>query len=106
MVLYCSHSIADGSGGGIALCTGCKIDGALRKNKTGLRITYLVYRVKRGIGHNERGRISITYIFTGEYQHPTGDEFYIFASLDHPRQPVHGSVRIAAAHGFDKCGYD
>lgn len=41
-------------------------------------------------------------VFGSENDHAAGDEFGIFAGLNHAGKVIEGGVSVAAAHGFDK----
>ena len=49
-------------------------------------------------GDRQRLRVGVADVFRGEANQPPRDVERILAGLDHPRQPVDRSVRIAVAH--------
>ncbi len=57
-----------------------------------------------GGGHGQRqgGGIGIAYVFAGQDHQPPREKADVFAPLKHPRQPVKGRVRIAAANALDR----
>src|SRR5712692_6282410 len=57
-------------------------------------------------GNLQRLRIGESDVFGRRDDQAARDEQWILAGLQHPRQPVHGSIRIAAAHAFDQRGDD
>ena len=59
-----------------------------------------------GVGgrHRQRqgGRIGVAHVLAGQDHQPPGEEPHVFAPFEHPRQPVQGRVRIAAANALDQ----
>jgi len=43
-------------------------------------------------------------VFGGKNDHTAGDEFGVFASVDHTGEVVEGGVGVTGAHTFDKGG--
>ncbi len=47
-------------------------------------------------------RIGVAHVLAGEDHDPPGEEPHVLAPFQHPRQPVEGRVRVAAANALDQ----
>ena len=59
-------------------------------------------RLQGGGSDQQRPRVGVANVFRGADDHAASDETRILAGLQHPRQPVDGSVGVAAAHALDE----
>ena len=62
--------------------------------------------LKGGEGESEGVVAGETDVFAGENDHAAGDEFGIFAGLDHAGEVVEGGVDVGATHRFNEGGDD
>ena len=93
---------ADRLVGRIALGTGGQVRRTLGEDDPALRIADGRDRLKGVVGQDQGRRIGIADVLRSQDEHPSGDELEVLAALDHPRQPVHRPVGIAAPDGFDE----
>jgi len=56
--------------------------------------------VQRGHRHAQRRRIGVAHVLAGEDDDAPQQEARVLAALQHARQPIHGGVRVGAAHRF------
>ena len=78
------------------------VDSGFSQGKPALGPAYEMNGLHCRIGYDQSHRIGSTDILSRANDYAPRDEFRIFASLAHTGQPMQSSVRIRAAHGFDK----
>ena len=86
--------VALGCVGNIAYC--------LRQRYLRLRPAYKIRSLRRSIGYHQRLRVSQAYIFRRTDNDATCHKAHVLATLNHARQIMQRSIRIAAAHALDK----
>ena len=70
--------------GGVALHRAGEIDRTLRERYATFWIADLAYRLKAGVGQQQRVGVGVRDVLRGEDEHTAGDEQRIFATLYHP----------------------
>ena len=71
---YQGNSIFYGHIRGIAFGAGRKVSYTLAENDPAFGMANFAHGIKAGIGHHQRGRISVANIFAGQYNQPSGDD--------------------------------
>ena len=61
-----------------------------------------IHRLETALRQQQGIGIGVADIFGSEDEHTPCDKQRIFTTRDHPGQPIHRAIRIAAAHGFDE----
>src|SRR5947209_6368806 len=56
--------------------------------------------LKACVGNDQRSGVGNANVFAGQNNHATGNEQGVFAAFNHAGKPIHGSVGVAASHGF------
>ena len=102
---HCQGAV-DGRVGRITFGRSGQINSALRKYDPRFGHADHADSVHGGGGQQQGVRVGEAHIFGGQNNHAPCDKFDVFPAIEHPRQPVHGRVGVAAPHTFDKSGND
>ena len=92
----------DGQISRVALRTARQIDRRLGQDDAPLRPPDLLQRLEASVGQQQRVGVGQPDVLRRRDDQPTRNELRILASLDHPRQPVDGRVRVATTDRLDE----
>ena len=102
-VLHIGGGPAEGGGRAAALGRGRHEQRRVGERQFTLRQADARHQLVARRRHLHRPVIGESDVLAGEDRDPAGDEPRILAGLEHEREPVHGRVRVAAAHRLDEC---
>ena len=90
--------------GGVAFGATGHINSRMCQRDTHFRHTQYFRGAESRLRNHQGGGLRQAHVFAGANKNTAGNKARVLAAFQHTRQPIHGGVRVGAAHGFDKGG--